>query len=78
MKSENLDTYCTSKGKLFHLSYDFHIQPSPFIAIDPITGRHFIYNNDDKILVFSHKPILKTYNDKSRPLIEINLEDKYE
>ncbi len=67
-----------ASSKLFHINYDFQQQPSPFIAIDPISGRHFIYNNDDKILIFSHNPIYNRYNDKSKPLIEISLDDKME
>ncbi len=70
--------YYDSTSKLYHLNYEFLTKPSQFIAIDPIYGRHFIYNNDDKILIFSHNPVQKPYNDKSKPLIEINLEDKYE
>jgi hypothetical protein len=64
--------------KKYYLSYDFVNEPSPFIATDPITGRHFIYDNNDQILVFSHNPIYDYENDKSKPLIEIPLGDKDE
>ena len=59
LESKPLKHLYSSNARIFHLNYEFLIKPSPFIAIDPLTGRHFIYNNDDKVLVFSHKPISK-------------------
>ena len=42
---------------LYHLKFDEKREICPFIAFDKFYGRHFIYNNDDKIMVFSHEPI---------------------
>ncbi|KAL4454535.1 hypothetical protein ABPG74_021740 [Tetrahymena malaccensis] len=61
---------------LYHLNFETSRDPCPFIAIDRIQGRHFIYNNDDKIMVFSHEPISNPVNDKSKPLLLISLDDK--
>ncbi|KAL4499354.1 hypothetical protein ABPG72_006940 [Tetrahymena utriculariae] len=61
---------------LYHLNFETNRDPCPFIAIDRIQGRHFIYNNDDKIMVFSHEPISNPVNDKSKPLLLMSLDDK--
>lgn len=45
---------------IYHLNFESSREVSPFIAIDRISGRHFIYNNDDTIMVFSHEPIKKS------------------
>ena len=62
----------------YMLNYEFEIPPSPFIAMDRVSGRFFIYNNRDKILVFSKEPVMiSEREDKSKPLIEIELKDQY-
>jgi hypothetical protein len=42
---------------LYHLKFEETREICPFLAFDKISGRHFIYNNDDKIMVFSFTPI---------------------
>jgi hypothetical protein len=45
-------------------------------VIERTTGRIFVYNNNNKILVYSHKPErVSDTDDKSKPLIEMNLMD---
>lgn len=39
---------------LYHLNLESTKEPSPYIAMDSRTGRHFVYDNDDRIMVFSH------------------------
>lgn len=46
------------------------------IEYERSTGRHFIYDNNGVVLVFSKKPIQQSVtNDKSRPLAEMYLQD---
>ncbi|KRX02451.1 hypothetical protein PPERSA_10068 [Pseudocohnilembus persalinus] len=64
--------------KIYPISYDFgNILPSPFITQEYKTGRYFIYDNNNKILCFSSQPTKNSdRDDRSRPLIEMFLEDE--
>lgn len=45
--------------------------------MDKITGRYFIYNNNNKVLVFSHNPIkYSERDDRTKPLFEMDLNDE--
>jgi hypothetical protein len=45
--------------------------------MDKITGRFFIYNNRNKVIVFSKEPVKTSdRDDKSSPLIEMDVLDE--
>ena len=40
------------------------------------TGRFFIYDNNNKILVYSSNPITTGRDDRTKPLIDMDLRDE--
>lgn len=72
--SENESLFDVCKYPLY---YNFQVPPCLSIAHEKSTGRFFIYDNNDTILVYSNRPVkTSVVKDKSKPLMEMHLLDK--
>jgi len=72
-----LITYNAEKDIVKEFTLNKSFKNPPHLAVqEKTTGRFFIYDNNNKILVYSSNPITTGRDDRTKPLIDMDLRDE--